>query len=83
VTADVEPPRLRELRTDLGWTQRELAERLANLAWMQRHERVGVNSDMTGARKAATEITSVSPYKGKMVMIIRHNSPIAQIGPSS
>jgi transcriptional regulator with XRE-family HTH domain len=46
VTADAERPRLRELRTELGWTQHEMAERLAHLAWMQRRERVGVNADM-------------------------------------
>ncbi|MGH3824915.1 MAG: hypothetical protein ACRDRA_19075 [Pseudonocardiaceae bacterium] len=46
MTADVERPRLRELRTELGWTQQELAERLAHLAWMERRERVGVNADM-------------------------------------
>jgi transcriptional regulator with XRE-family HTH domain len=46
VTADAERPRLRELRTDLGWTQQEMAERLAHLAWMERRERVGVNADM-------------------------------------
>jgi len=46
VTADAERPRLRELRTELGWTQQKMAERLAHLAWMQRRERVGVNADM-------------------------------------
>ncbi|HET9257300.1 MAG TPA: helix-turn-helix transcriptional regulator [Pseudonocardiaceae bacterium] len=44
--ATTERPRLRELRTELGWTQQEMAERLAHLAWMQRGERVGVNADM-------------------------------------
>jgi transcriptional regulator with XRE-family HTH domain/predicted negative regulator of RcsB-dependent stress response len=46
VTADAERPRLRELRTELGWTQQEMAERIAHLAWMERRERVGVNADM-------------------------------------
>jgi len=45
-TADAERPRLRELRTELGWTQQEMAERIAHLAWMERRERVGVNADM-------------------------------------
>lgn len=39
-------PRLRELRDELGWTQQELAERLAHLAWMRRREHVAVNADM-------------------------------------
>jgi transcriptional regulator with XRE-family HTH domain len=43
---DTERPRLHELRTELGWTQQELADRLARLAWMERRERVGVNADM-------------------------------------
>lgn len=46
MTADAQRPRLRELRTDLGWTQQELADRIANLAWMERRERVGINADM-------------------------------------
>jgi transcriptional regulator with XRE-family HTH domain len=46
VTADAERPRLRELRTELGWTQQDMAERIAHLAWMERRERVGVNADM-------------------------------------
>jgi len=46
VTTDVERPRLRELRTELGWTQQEMAERIAHLAWMERRDRVGVNADM-------------------------------------
>jgi transcriptional regulator with XRE-family HTH domain len=46
VTTDAERPRLRELRSELGWTQQEMAERLAHLAWMQNGERVGVNADM-------------------------------------
>lgn len=46
MTADAARPRLRELRTELGWTQQEMAERIAHLAWMERRERVGVNADM-------------------------------------
>lgn len=46
MTTDTERPRLRELRTELAWTQQELADRLAHLAWMQHGERVGVNADM-------------------------------------
>ncbi|MGH3864549.1 MAG: helix-turn-helix domain-containing protein [Pseudonocardiaceae bacterium] len=46
MTADSERPRLREYRQALGWTQQEMAERLAHLAWMQREKHVGVNADM-------------------------------------
>ena len=46
MTTDAERPRLRQLRTDLGWTQQQLADRIAHLAWMERRERVGINADM-------------------------------------
>jgi transcriptional regulator with XRE-family HTH domain len=46
VTTDTERPRLRELRTELGWTQQDLAERLAHLAWMKGDKHAGVNADM-------------------------------------
>jgi len=46
VTAHPERPRLHDLRTDLGWTQQELADRIAHLAWMERRQRVGINADM-------------------------------------
>lgn len=45
-------PRLRELRTELGWTQQEMAGRLEHLAWMRNGERVGVNADMVVKRGA-------------------------------
>ncbi|MGH3809135.1 MAG: helix-turn-helix domain-containing protein [Pseudonocardiaceae bacterium] len=52
-------PRLRELRTELGWTQQEMADRLANLAWMQREKHVGVNADMIA--KWERGVKGVSP----------------------
>jgi transcriptional regulator with XRE-family HTH domain len=59
VTADAERPRLRELRTDLGWTQQELADRIAHLAWMERRDRVGINADMVA--KWERGVKGVSP----------------------
>jgi transcriptional regulator with XRE-family HTH domain/tetratricopeptide (TPR) repeat protein len=59
VTTDSERPRLRELRTDLGWTQQELADRISHLAWMERRERVGVNADMVA--KWERGVKGVSP----------------------
>jgi transcriptional regulator with XRE-family HTH domain len=59
VTTDAERPRLRELRTDLGWTQQELADRISHLAWMERRERVGVNADMVA--KWERGVKGVSP----------------------
>jgi transcriptional regulator with XRE-family HTH domain len=39
-------PRLRELRCEVGWTQQQLAEKLAYLAWTRHRQRVAVNADM-------------------------------------
>jgi transcriptional regulator with XRE-family HTH domain len=38
--------RLRQLRDERGWTQQEVADQLARLAWLRRKKRVGVNADM-------------------------------------
>src|SRR5215471_17218525 len=39
-------PRLRPLRDARGWTQQDVAEQVSRLAWLRRHEHVGVNADM-------------------------------------
>jgi transcriptional regulator with XRE-family HTH domain len=39
-------PRLREFREARGWTQQDVADQIARLAWVRRRERVGVNPDM-------------------------------------
>jgi transcriptional regulator with XRE-family HTH domain len=59
VTADTGHPRLRELRTELGWTQQELAERLAHLAWMKGDKHAGVNADMVA--KWERGVKGISP----------------------
>jgi transcriptional regulator with XRE-family HTH domain len=59
VTTDSERPRLRELRTELGWTQQEMAERIAHLAWMQHRKHAGVNADMVA--KWERGVKGVSP----------------------
>ncbi|HEX2300445.1 MAG TPA: helix-turn-helix transcriptional regulator [Pseudonocardiaceae bacterium] len=51
--------RLREYRTRLGWTQQELADRLAHLAWMEHREHVAVNADMVA--KWERGVKGVSP----------------------
>lgn len=38
--------RIRQLREERNWTQLELADQLARLAWLRNRERVGVNADM-------------------------------------
>ena len=59
MTADAERPRLRELRIELGWTQQEMADRIAHLAWMERREHVGVNADMVA--KWERGVKGISP----------------------
>jgi transcriptional regulator with XRE-family HTH domain len=59
VAADVERPPLREYRLQLGWTQQEMADRIAHLAWMERRERAGVNADMVA--KWERGVKGISP----------------------
>lgn len=46
MACEAERPPLREYRLRLGWTQQDMADRIAHLAWMQRREHAGVNADM-------------------------------------
>jgi transcriptional regulator with XRE-family HTH domain len=39
-------PQLRELRTESGWTQQQLADKMNYLAWTHGHGRTAVNADM-------------------------------------
>ncbi|MGH3766381.1 MAG: helix-turn-helix domain-containing protein [Pseudonocardiaceae bacterium] len=59
MTTDAERPRLRELRMELGWTQQEMADRIAHLAWMERREHAGINADMVA--KWERGVKGVSP----------------------
>lgn len=46
VTGDAERPRLRELRVEVGWTQQQLADKLAHLPWTHGQGHAAVNADM-------------------------------------
>ena len=59
MACEAERPRLREYRLRLGWTQQEMADRIAQLAWMQRREHAGVNADMVA--KWERGVKGVSP----------------------
>jgi transcriptional regulator with XRE-family HTH domain len=52
-------PRLRELRCEAGWTQQQLAEKLAYFAWTRSHQRVAVNADMVA--KWERGVKGISP----------------------
>lgn len=47
-TTTAERPRLRELRLEQGWTQQEVADRMARLAWSRsgQEQPIGVTADM-------------------------------------
>jgi transcriptional regulator with XRE-family HTH domain len=77
VTTDAERPRLRELRTDLGWTQQELADRIAHLAWMERRERAGINADMVA--KWERGVKGISPRYRELLCRLFGVTP-AQLG---
>jgi len=46
VTGDAGRSRLREYRLGLGWTQQQLADKLAHFAWIQHRTHAAVNADM-------------------------------------
>jgi transcriptional regulator with XRE-family HTH domain len=46
VESGVPVPRIRELRKDRGWTQKDVADQLARLAWIRKEQHVGVTGDM-------------------------------------
>lgn len=45
-TPTAERPRLRELRLEQGWTQQDVADRMARLAWSRQAKPIGVTADM-------------------------------------
>jgi transcriptional regulator with XRE-family HTH domain len=67
-------PKLRALREERGWTQQDVADQVARMAWLRRHERVGVNADMVSKwergqkrptplyRDMLAEVFSVEPH---------------------
>jgi hypothetical protein len=52
-------PRLRELHVELGWTQQQLADKLAQLAWTNGQGHIAVNADI-GA-KWERDVKGTSP----------------------
>lgn len=39
-------PKLRALREERGWTQQDVADQVARMAWLREHKGAGVNADM-------------------------------------
>ena len=52
-------PRLRELRHEAGWTQQQLADKLAHFAWMHDRVHAAVNADMVA--KWERGVKGISP----------------------
>jgi len=52
-------PRLRQLRDEAGWTQQQLADKLAHFAWMQHRTHPAVNADMVA--KWERGVKGISP----------------------
>ncbi|MDQ2881248.1 MAG: helix-turn-helix domain-containing protein [Actinomycetota bacterium] len=52
-------PRLRELRTELGWTQQQLADKLNYFAWTHGQGRAAINADMVA--KWERGVKGISP----------------------
>jgi transcriptional regulator with XRE-family HTH domain len=61
-------PRLRELRTELGWTQQQLADKLNYFAWTHGQGHTAVNADMVA--KWERGVKGISPrYKALLCQL--------------
>jgi transcriptional regulator with XRE-family HTH domain len=60
--------RLRSFREERGWTQREVAEQVQRLAWVQHSDHVGVNADMVAKWERGAK--GVSPYYRDLLALL-------------
>ncbi|MGI8448220.1 MAG: helix-turn-helix domain-containing protein [Streptosporangiaceae bacterium] len=72
-------PRLRALREEHGWTQQDVADQLARLAWLRRRERVGVNADMI-AKWERGEKRPSPRYRDLLCLLFGTDAPTLGIG---
>lgn len=73
-------PRLRELRAEVGWTQQQLADKLAQLAWTRGQGHVAVNADMVA--KWERGVKGVSPrYRALLCELFGVTADQLGIGP--
>ena len=74
--------RLRELREERGWTQQEVADQIARLAWMLYRIRVGVNADMVA--KWERGVKGISPrYRELLCLLFGVSAEYLGIGPAT
>jgi transcriptional regulator with XRE-family HTH domain/tetratricopeptide (TPR) repeat protein len=74
-------PRLRQLREERGWTQQDVADQLSRLAWLRRHERVGVNADMV-AKWERGEKRPSPRYRDLLCLLFGVDAQALGIGPA-
>lgn len=55
-------PKLRALREAHGWTQQDVADQIARMAWLRQHKEVGVNADMVAKWERGDKRPS-APYR--------------------
>jgi transcriptional regulator with XRE-family HTH domain/tetratricopeptide (TPR) repeat protein len=74
--------RLRELREEHGWTQQEVADQLARLAWLRYQERVGVNADMVAKWERSDKRPSPR-YRDLLSLLYGVSTDYLGIGPAT
>jgi transcriptional regulator with XRE-family HTH domain len=79
-TEHVRRPRLRELRDDHGWTQQDVSERLARLAWLHAREHVGVSADMVAKWERGAKRPS-SRYRKLLCLLFGTDEYSLGVGP--
>lgn len=69
-TPTAERPRLRELRLEQGWTQQDVADRMARLAWSRQEKPIGVTADMVAKWERGAK--GVSPrYRALLASVFK------------
>ena len=75
-------PQLRKLRTESGWTQQQLADKLNYFAWTQGQGRTAVNADMVAKWERGAK--GVSPrYKALLCQLFGATAEQLGVGPVS
>jgi transcriptional regulator with XRE-family HTH domain len=73
--------RLRESREEREWTQQDVAEQLARLAWLRWHKRVGATADMV-AKWERGEKRPSPPYRELLCLLFGKSADYLGIGPA-
>ncbi|MCF7547414.1 helix-turn-helix transcriptional regulator [Pseudonocardia sp. WMMC193] len=68
MTSRNQASQLRQLREQRGWTQQDVAEQIARLAWLRRRKQVGVNGDMVAKWERGVKTPS-RPYRELLALL--------------